>query len=83
MTNGGEQGVYTFSGDPKKEKRLTFKHLQQTLEHYGRCFSIGTVVKLCVPRNKRISSGKRYKGVANIKYQRAKRGNGAGLYTNP
>ena len=33
-------GVYTFSGDPKKVKRRTFKRLQQKLsDHYGRQFS--------------------------------------------
>lgn len=68
-------GVYTFSRDPQKEKHLTFKLLQQKLEeHYGRHFSIGTVVQLCIPRNKRRLSSKLYKGVANIKYQRARKG---------
>lgn len=61
-------GVYTFSGDPKKEKRLTFKLLQHKLEeHHGRHFSMGTVVQLYVPRNKQRSLSKRYKGLAHIK----------------
>ena len=68
-------GVYTFSGDPKKVKRLTFKRLQKKLsDHYGRHFSYGTVVQLCVARNKRRSSSQRYKGLAKIKYQRARKG---------
>jgi hypothetical protein len=68
-------GVYTFSGDPKKVKRLTFKRLQKKLsDHYGWHFSYGTVVQLCVARNKRRSSSQRYKGLAKIKYQQARKG---------
>ena len=68
-------GVYTFSGDIKNSKRMTFSKIQKKLEqHYGRTFSYGTVVQLCVPRNKRRISSKRYKGVANIKHQRACKG---------
>ncbi|KAK3754306.1 hypothetical protein QZH41_006635 [Actinostola sp. cb2023] len=68
-------GVYTFSGDLKKEKRITFKDLAEKLsEDYGEHISYGTVVQLCVPRNKRRLSSKRYKGVANIKYQKARKG---------
>ena len=67
-------GVYTFSGDPKKVKRLTFKRLQEKLsDHYGRHFSYGTVIQLCVPKNKKRLSSKRYKNVAQIKYQRARK----------
>ena len=68
-------GVYTFTGDTKKEKRMTYKKLQEYLnQHYGEKFSYGTVVQLCVPRNKRRMSSKRYKGAANIKYQRPRKG---------
>ena len=68
-------GVYTFSGDPKKEKRLTFSLLQKKLcEHYNTHFSYGSVVELCLPRNKRSSASKCYKGAANIKYRRARKG---------
>ena len=68
-------GVYTFTGNRKVEKKMTYKRLQQKLiEHYGEKISYGTVVQLCVPRNKRKLSRKRYKGVANIKYQRARKG---------
>lgn len=59
----------------KKVKRLTFKRLQQKLsDHYGRQFSYGTVVHMCVARNKKILSSKRYKGLAKIRYQRARKG---------
>ena len=68
-------GVYTFSGDTKKEKRITFKSLSEKLSnHYGEKISYGTVIQLCVPRNKRRLSSKRYKGVANIKYQKPRKG---------
>ena len=67
-------GVYTFSGDQKKSKRVTFSKIQEKLkEHNGRHFSYGTVVQLCVCRHKRRLSSKRYKGVANVKYQRARK----------
>lgn len=69
-----KNGVYTFSGDQKKTKRVTFSKIQEKLkEHYGRHFSYGTVVQFCVSRHKRRLSSKRYKGVANIKYQRARK----------
>lgn len=68
-------GVYTFSGDTKKEKRITFKGLTEKLsDHYGEKISYGTVVQLCVPRNKRRKSKNRYRGVANMKYQRSRKG---------
>lgn len=66
-------GVYT--GDTKTEKRMTFKKLEEKLSsHYGEKFSYGTVLHLCVHRNKRRISSKRYKGVANITYQQASKG---------
>lgn len=67
--------VYTFSGDTKKEKRITFDSLAEKLsDHYGEKISYGTVVQLCVPRNKRRQSSKRYKVVANVKYQKPRKG---------
>ncbi len=68
-------GVYTFSGDIKSSKRITYGKIQEKLkEHYGRNVSYGTVVQLCVPRHKRHRSSKRYSGVANVKYMRARKG---------
>ena len=68
-------GVYTFTGDTKKEKRMTFKKLQEKLcLHNGEMFSYGTVIQLCVHQNKRRMSSACYKGVANIKYQRPRKG---------
>ena len=68
-------GVYTFSGDQKKIKWITISQIQEMLQaHYGRHFSYGTAVQLCVCRHKRRLSSKRYKGVANVRYQRATKG---------
>jgi hypothetical protein len=68
-------GVYIFTGDTKKEKRMTFKKLKEKLcLHYGEKFSYGTVIQLCVHRNKRRMSSARYKGIGNIKYQRPRKG---------
>ena len=65
-------GMYTFTGDIKKEKHLTFTKLQEKLcEHYCYYFSYGIVVHLCAARNKRSLSSQRYKGVANVRFQQA------------
>ena len=70
-----QTGVYTFSGDIKSSKRITYGKIQRKLkEHYGRDFSYGTIVQLCVLRHKRHWSSKRYTGVANVKYMRARTG---------
>jgi hypothetical protein len=54
---------------------MTFKRIQERLqEHYGEKLSYGTIVELCVPRNKRHTASKRYKGVANVRYQQARKG---------
>lgn len=66
-------GVYIFWRS-EETKRVTFSKIQEKLkEHYGRHFSYGPVVQLCVSRHKRRLSSKRYKGVANVKYQRARK----------
>ena len=41
---------------------------------YKRSFSYGTVVQLCVPRNKRRQSAKRYLRVAQVTTRRARKG---------
>ena len=67
-------GVYTFTGDQKKTKRITFSKIQEKLQnHYCAHFSYGSVVQLCVCRHRRRLSSKRYKGVANVRYQRARK----------
>ena len=71
---GADKWRRTFSGDTKTKKRVTFSKIQNHLQaHYGRHFSYGTVVQLCIPRHKRRLSSKHYKAVANVKYQRARK----------
>ena len=45
-------GIYTFDGNRRLEKKVTFKRIKEHLEMtYERSFSYGTVVQLCVARN--------------------------------
>ncbi len=68
-------GVYTFDGNVKRGKRVTYKRMWEYLqEYYNAKFSYGTVVQLCVVHNKRRISAKRYKGVAQITSRRARKG---------
>ena len=68
-------GVLTFDGNTKIENKVTYEkirqHLQDTYQHK---FSYGTVIQLCVPRNKRRQSAKRYAGVAKVTSRRARKG---------
>ena len=43
-------------------------------EVYGRHFAYGTVIELCVPRNKHRRSSKRYRGLAKVTSRRARKG---------
>lgn len=69
-------GVLTFSavklkGGPK----VTYKRLQKHLEDkYKTKISYGTIVQLCVARNKRRISARRYHGVAKVTCRRARKG---------
>ena len=72
--NWRRTGVYTFTGDQKKTKRITFSKIQEKLQnHYGAHFSYGSIVQLCVCRHRRRLSSKRYREVANVRYQRARK----------
>ena len=68
-------GVLTFDGNTKIENKVTYEkirqHLQDTYQHK---FSYGTVIQLCVPRNKRRQSAKSYAGVAKVTSRRARKG---------
>ena len=46
------------------------EHLMKT---FGRNFAYGTIVELCVARNKRRKSTKRYKGLAKVTSRRARK----------
>ncbi|XP_072163624.1 uncharacterized protein [Diadema setosum] len=68
-------GVYTFDGNLRRGKRVTYKRIWEHLQdYYGTKFSYGSVVQLCVTHNKRRISSKRYKGVAQITSRRARKG---------
>ena len=68
-------GVLTFDGNSNVNKKVTYERIRKHLElHYGRHFSYGTVVQLCIARNRRWRSSLRYKGVARVTTRRARRG---------
>ena len=54
---------------------MTYTKIQKHLEKvYQRKFAFGTVVQLCVARNERHRSCKRYKGLAQVTSRRARKG---------
>ena len=60
-------GVLTFDGNRKIKEKVTYERIRKHLQDmYGRKFSYGTVVQLCIARNKRRRSSKNYKGVAKV-----------------
>ena len=60
-------GVITFDGNRKVKKKPTFKRVKEHLEEkFQLKISYGTVVQLCVARNKRRKSAARYKGIAKV-----------------
>ena len=60
-------GVLTFDGNTHLQQKVTYEHIHLHLQEvYKRHFSYGTVVQLCVARNKRCLSSKRYHGVAKV-----------------
>ena len=67
--------MLTFDGNKPIKEKVTYerirKHLQEVYEHK---FSYGTVVQLCVARNKRHRSAIRYRGVAQVTSRRARKG---------
>ena len=68
-------GVLTFDGNRRVGKKVTFRRIQDHLEaKYKRKFGYGTVVQLCIPRNKRRKSAARYKGLAQVTNRRARKG---------
>jgi len=68
-------GVLTFDGNLKVREKKTYGRLQQYLEEkYNYKFSYGTVVQLCVARNKCCRSAKNYKGFAKVTTRRTRKG---------
>ena len=68
-------GVLTFDGNIKVKQKVTLNRIREHLQSvYKRHFSHGSVVQLCVARNKRRRSAQRYKGVARVTCRRACKG---------
>ena len=68
-------GVTTFDGNRKRGPKASFRSIQEHLQtKYNSKIGYGTVVQLCVVRNKRKLSSKRYKGVAKVTCRRARKG---------
>lgn len=68
-------GVLTFDGNRRIKEKVTYECIRQHLQQvYQRKFSYGTVVQLCVARNKRRRSSKNYKGIAKVTTRRARKG---------
>ena len=68
-------GVLTFDGNTKVSDKVTYEKIRQHLEEvYHHKFSYGTVIQLCVPRNRKRSSAKRYLGIAKVTSRRARKG---------
>jgi hypothetical protein len=68
-------GVLTFDGNKKVKNKCTFLRIKQHLEKtYGRKFAYGTVVQMCVARNRRRRSAQNYTAVAQVTTRRARKG---------
>ena len=68
-------GVVTFDGNRKVRKKATFKRIKAFLEKkYNRNFAYGSVVQMCIARNKRRRSAGRYRGLAKVVHRRARKG---------
>ena len=69
-------GVTTFDhGCRRAGSKVTFGKIKQHLEKkYNTKIAYGTVVQLCVVKNSRKISAKRYKGVARVTCKRARKG---------
>ena len=68
-------GVLTFDGNKRVAEKVTYQRIKEHLESvYKRKFAYGTVVQLCIARNRRRCSSKRYKGVARVTTRWARKG---------
>lgn len=68
-------GVLTFDGNVHLKDKVTYGKIQKHLESVmGRKIAYGTVVELCIPRNKHRRSAKRYKGLAQVTTRCARKG---------
>ena len=68
-------GVLTFDGNLHVKEKVTYERIRKYLEEvYKRKISYGTVIQMCVPRNKRRRSAKNYRGIAKVTSRRARKG---------
>ena len=68
-------GVLMFDGNTHLKNKATYKGIRLHLQIvYKRKVSYGTIVQLCIPRNKCRLSAKRYRGVAKVTSRRARKG---------
>ena len=68
-------GVLMFDGNTRLPQKVTYERIRRHLvQVYNRHFSYGSVVQLCVARNKHHTSSKRYHGVAKVTTRRARKG---------
>ena len=68
-------GVLTFDGNVKGKRKVTYERIRKHLERlYSRKFAYGTIVQLCIARNRRHKSSSRYKGAAKVTTRRARKG---------
>ena len=68
-------GILTFDGNTKLAQKVTYERIRAHLKkHYNRKFSYGSIVELCVARNKCRRSAARYRGVAQVTTRRARKG---------
>ena len=75
-------GVLTFDGNNTIKEKVTYSRIKEHLQKvYQRKFSYGTVVQLCIARNRRRCSAKHYRGVAKVTSRRAHKG--FALHYNP
>lgn len=66
-------GVLTFDGN-LRIKKVTFQRIKEHLESTcGPSFSYGTVVQLCIARNRRHKAATNYRGVAKVTSRRARK----------
>ena len=64
--------MLTFDGNLRVKEKVTYEWIRQHLEYDH--FSYGTVVQLCIARNKCRQSSSNYQGVAYVTTRKARKG---------
>ena len=66
------EAYWCFNENLQVKKKATFQRIKEHLElTYGQSFSYGTVVQLCVARNRRHQAAKNYRGIEKVTSKRA------------